>query len=156
MDAQFFWFLTCFNYIIPHLFWKSIFMHMSCLEASCSKSRNITGWAPKSICKESTYKVKQMIFRLLTGGGVIYLMFCIQYLSKVCHLHDAFLCAIAFRKPCACSHSICCWSSHRNVSSLVAMYQASIVPSFFLRQDIFRWKWIFCSDSIHSFFTLFK
>ena len=79
-------------------------------------------------------------FHRHVGVGSIYLLFGIGYLSQVSFYKMHFFRAIAFKKPCACNHSICCWSSHRKVSSLVAIYRASIVPSFFLKQDIFRWK----------------
>ena len=60
------------------------------------------------------------------------------YLRRIYMMH--FLRAMGFKKPCPWSHSICSLSSHRNVSSFVAMYRPSIVASFLRRQANFMWK----------------
>ena len=62
----------------------------------------------------------------------------IGYVLCIYMIH--FLCAIGFRSPCACNHSICSLSSQRNVLSFVAMYRPSIVASFFRKQANFMWK----------------
>ena len=78
---QFYMFHRWKQYLVTALKLKSFscIKLWSFVEVPCSKSNNITGWAPKSICKEPHYPVNKSIFDLYAVNGFNFIRDLLMY-----------------------------------------------------------------------------
>ena len=78
---QFYMFHRWKQYLVTALKLKSFscIKLWSFVEVPCSKSNNITGWAPKSICKEPHYPINKSIFDLYAVNGFNFIRDLLMY-----------------------------------------------------------------------------